>query len=171
MKVRVWVAIIAVVAFALGGYWMVRTFASATVVDRGAGVLSQPSLDCSGNGPSTRHCSDEVHLRISAGGTTVTLTDVPGLYATLKAQSTQQLDVDHVYYDTTNSEVNRLVYGTTSYRVEETKHAFLAAGIVALVVGFSSVVLLGYLIASGRRSRRGIPAAAPGLAPRRPAPE
>lgn len=149
---RAWAAIVALIAFAFGPYWMIRGIEHDHVVDRGAGVLSDPFVHCS-SGSRHRTCTEDVHLLVSASGRTVTLADVKGLYATLESRPAHELSVDHVYYDTTNSEVNKVTYGATTYQVETTRQAFLVIGIVFVAVGAASLGLFVYLMTAGRRRK------------------
>lgn len=153
LAARILTAILAVLTLAVGSDWIVRAIEHNHVVDRGAGVLSHPSVHCTPGFRGGRTCTQDVRLQISADGKTVTLDDVSGLFATVSSRPAQVMPVDHVYYDTTNSEVNKVVYGTTTYRVETSRHSFLLSGIVALVVGLASLGLFWYLMLGARRAR------------------
>lgn len=141
------------------GYWLVRGVESDHIVDRGAGVLSQPAVDCTYYLRGAPVCTNDVHLLISASGKTMTVHDVKGLYTMLRDQPGQRIPVTHIYYDATNSQLNALVYGSTTYRVETTSHAFVVLAVVMLAVGLGLLGWLGTALRARRRLLRGQPVA------------
>jgi hypothetical protein len=155
----VWTVIVVVIALPLGTYWVVRGIEHDIIVNRGAGVVEQPHISCTsgGGGTGSPVCTKNVKVYIDASRQTTTQTDVDGLYAQAESTTDKAFAVQAVYVDTTNHEVNKLVYNGTTYVLETNKKSFLASAIVALVVAAVAIGFLVYLLKRRRLTRPPMP--------------
>jgi hypothetical protein len=147
-RTLVWTFIVVVIATSLGIYWLIRGLEVDNVVNKGAGVVEQPVISC--NHPVspglTPVCSKDVKVLVDTTHQLITQTDVDGLYARAESSPGKAFDVQDVYIDTTNNQVDKVVYGTTVYKLEPTQTSFLGEGIVVLVVDVGAIGFLAYLL-------------------------
>jgi hypothetical protein len=147
----VWAVIVVVIASGSGTYWTLRGVQHINVVAEGRGTVYQPHVSCTG-ALGRRTCTDDVRLYIAAKNSTRSLSDVRGLYYVAKSNPGQQFPVKEVYVDTTNDQVQRVVYSGTAYIIETTQHSFLVIGIVVLVIDAIAIGFLVWLVRYRRRA-------------------
>jgi hypothetical protein len=138
--------IVVIVAMSLGSYWLVRGIEADNIVNEGAGVVEQPNVSCSAAYRGTPTCTKDVKVYVDATHHRITQTDVNGLYARAESSPEKAFDVQAVYVDTTNEQVNKVIYDGTTYQLEPSQGSFLVVGIVAVIVAAGAIGFLVYLV-------------------------
>jgi hypothetical protein len=138
--------IIFICAAGLGTYWVIRASEHNHIVNKGAGVISQPNVTCRQSTQSGPICTRNVKLYIDATGQTSSQDDVNGLYAQAEAAPGQSFTVQAVYVDETNSTVDKVVFGGTAYQIETTHKAFGEVAAIAWVIAVGAAIYLLYCV-------------------------